>query len=357
MPDVNLSLAERSFHEFLRTAKVAWSKEMFGAVRREFTARGLDKKDVDEAERTMRDSTTYQFYGWFERNLQNEKYGGTRGIINTVDARRGELQRKLDDAAKEGQAKGLLRLDPSLKLPDYYAKTEFHQHPGGVWSDDLAGFAYEIGRQTTMPMTVSPHDMHQRVVRQVPAGKYRRILDIGCGTGWSTLAFAERFPDAEIYGIDLSAPCLKLAYRNARDRGVPVKWSQQMGEATDFPDGHFDLIHSTFLLHEMPPKAVAALTKEAARLLAPGGVYVHLDFHSPPGGTFGQFIHYGHSRRNEEHFMRSFCETDFLKQERDAGFTEARMEPFDDGTGLPAADGSTKAWRFPFQFLVAKKAA
>ncbi|MCB2106642.1 MAG: methyltransferase domain-containing protein [Rhodobacteraceae bacterium] len=356
MKDVPLTQSQRGYHDFLRAAKLHWSREMYGALRQDFANRGLDAVDVDAAETAMRESTLYKFFGWFERNLQKEKYESQRGILAIVEPYREELKREIDAAATDGIAAGLLRLDADFEQPAYYRNTDFHQHPGGVWSDEIAGVAYEIGRQTTMPMNVDPYGVHDLLARRIPKGKYQRILDIGCGTGRSTLPFAKVYPGAELYGIDLSAPCLKLAHLHARERGVDAHWSQQRCEATDFPDGSFDLIHSTFLLHELPPKAIAATVREAARLLAPGGVFAHLDFHSPPGGTWGQFIHYGHGRRNNEVFMRPFCEMDFLALEKESGFSEAAMTPFDDGTGLPGKDGIAKAWRFPFQLLVARKA-
>jgi SAM-dependent methyltransferase len=355
MKDIALTQSQRGYHDFLRAAKLHWSREMYAALRTEFASRGLDRVDVDAAETAMRESTLYKFFGWFERNLQKEKYTSPRGILAIVEPFRDDLEQAIERAAADGIASGLLKIDPSFVQPAYYANTEFHQHPGGVWSDDIAGVVYEIGRQTTMPMNRDPYGVHDLFANKVAKGDYRRILDLGCGTGRSTLPFSALYPCAELFGIDLSAPCLKLAHLHARERGIAVHWSQQRCESTDFADGSFDLIHSTFLLHELPPKAIVATVREAARLLRPGGVFVHLDFHSPPGGTWGQFIHYGHARRNNEVFMRTFCEMDFLALERDSGFVDATMEPFDDGTGLPGEDGIASAWRFPFQFFAAYK--
>ena len=45
-----------------------------------------------------------------------------------------------------------------------------------------------------------------------------RILDIGCGTGFLLKRLAERFPDAELYGIDTSASMLEQAQRALRNK-------------------------------------------------------------------------------------------------------------------------------------------
>ena len=64
-----------------------------------------------------------------------------------------------------------------------------------------------------------------------------------------------------------------------------------------FSDATFDAVTCVYLLHELPPAARAAVAKEAARVLKPGGVLVladsiqlgdrpHVDRHL---GRFGDF--------------------------------------------------------------------
>ncbi len=349
--------AFRAYHDFLRRAKGFWSRDLYRAVQCDHATLAAHATDADETERLMRASVNYRYFAWFERHLQRLKYSSPRGIIALVSAERPRLAAALADARQQGEASGALRLDPKLELPRYYSRVEFHQHPGGVWSDPLAGIAYDVGRRTTLPAHLDPDEIHRLFTAAVPEGCYARILDLGCGTGRSTLPFATRFPGAELYGVDLAAPCLVRAFERSRAAGVAVHWSQQNAERLAFPDGHFDLVHSTFLLHELPRPALRRITAEVLRVLAPGGRFVSLDFHSPPGGTFGDFIHYGHARRNEEPFMRAFAETDYLAMQREIGFSSARMLPFDDGSGIHVRERAPDAWRFPAQLFVSEKAA
>ena len=92
---------------------------------------------------------------------------------------------------------------------------------------------------------------------------------------------------------------------------------------------------------------------EAVRPL-PGGARMPIT-RMGPGGVFGDFIHYGHARRNNEVFMRSFCETDFLAMQRELGFSRAEMRPFDDGSGEWTREQVPPSWRFPAQLFVAVK--
>lgn len=349
----------RACQDFLLGAKLFWTRRLYRELQVEYLEKvrergGREPASFEEAERMMESSATYQFFGWFERHLQRLKYSGPHGIVGAVERQREELEGALGEAAALPDEH--LRLDPSIEMPRYFTAVDFHQHPGGVAGDELAGFVYEYGRKTTTPNHIHEDDLHRRLAEACPRGNYRRILDFGCGIGKSTYPFRDLYPEAEVHGVDISAPCLKLAHLRAGESGREIFYSQQNLERTDFPDGYFDLIHTTFIQHELPPAALAKVTAEAYRLLAPGGYYVNLDFHSAPGGMFGRLMHFGHARRNNEVFMRSFHESDYEGLLRKVGFGEVEMRPFDDGTG-PITNPETLPanWRFPWQLFVSRK--
>jgi len=100
-----------------------------------------------------------------------------------------------------------------------------------------------------------------------------------------TVALKERFPDAEVWGIDAGAPMLRYGHMRAVRLGVGVNFSQRMAEDTQFPDNHFDLVTSYLLHHEVPADVTLKIIAEVQRVTRPGGVYYPLDFVS--GGTAG----------------------------------------------------------------------
>jgi ubiquinone/menaquinone biosynthesis C-methylase UbiE len=104
-------------------------------------------------------------------------------------------------------------------------------------------------------------DALRRALEQVPPP--RRALDVGTGTGAAALAVAERFPDAEVTGTDLSAEMIELARAKAPD-GHP---DFVVGDAAalPFPDAAFDLVT---LANAIP------FHDELARVLAPDGALV-----------------------------------------------------------------------------------
>ena len=345
--------------DFLLGTKTFWTTRMFPALRAEYEARKSAASPPSPSPETpqmvaamLRDSTLYQGFAWAERHLQRMKYSGRYGLVNWHARDRARLEARLAGASA--------RLDPTLEMPRYYRSVDIHQHPGGVWSDSLAGFVYERGARTTTPLAGDAHrDLHQRLVAEV--GRLcepRSILDMGCGFGKSTRPFGERFPEARIEAIDLSAPCLRLAAcMDADAQTGRIGYAQVDARSTGLPGASFDLVTSTMLLHELPPREVAATLAEAARLLAPGGWMVHLDFLpqvQPRRDAFAQFIHYGHGRRNNEPFMEPLARMDLAALLADLGCTDIALLAFEEAPG--ALDPANPNWRFPWTLIRARKA-
>ena len=82
------------------------------------------------------------------------------------------------------------------------------------------------------------------LLRRIPAGyEPRRVIDLGCGTGEITLALKERWPEAEVSGLD-SAPAM---LEKARSLGGKVAWVE--GDiAAWVADRAFDLVFSNAAL-------------------------------------------------------------------------------------------------------------
>ncbi|HEX4790992.1 MAG TPA: class I SAM-dependent methyltransferase [Actinospica sp.] len=60
-----------------------------------------------------------------------------------------------------------------------------------------------------------------------------RIIDFGCGAGWSSLALAAAFPDVRIEGLDSDSACIEQARTNAAAAGVAHRVSFEVCDAAE----------------------------------------------------------------------------------------------------------------------------
>lgn len=240
-------------------------------------------RDRHEVRKLMLAEPVYQTWAALQRTSQEMLWDAA------VDPVERDLPVLIDRArVGRGRKKGTLTLDSRVVPPRYIAAADVHCMPGGYATerteDDVAaGAIFDFGVHWYTGGKLGPYNdsMGQQlsvVVRQFyPKLKPRRILDIGCTVGTSTLPYCRAFPDAEVHAIDVSAPLLRYAHARAEALGAAIHFRQANAEATDYPDGHFDLIVSHIFLHEVSRKAVTRIMKECHRLLAPGGVCVHQD--------------------------------------------------------------------------------
>ncbi|MSO65730.1 MAG: class I SAM-dependent methyltransferase, partial [Alphaproteobacteria bacterium] len=154
-----------------------------------------------------------------------------------------------------------------------------------------------------------------------PGFKPKRILDMGCAIGASTLPWCDAFPDAEVHAIDVAAPCLLYGHARAEALGKTVHFSQQDAEHTTFPDGHFDAVVSCIVMHETATQALHNIFRESRRLLAKGGVALHMDAPQFDGKMpFEQFMGDWDTHYNAEPFMGTLHDLDLMQVMQKAGF-------------------------------------
>jgi SAM-dependent methyltransferase len=323
----------RSYHAFLRAARNYMEgpliAQMHDSYVRATQATGAPQT-VPAAERAMDGLLEYQLYAWAFRHLQRFKYHRPNvGIFATVQAQRSELLAELDRSARDATPSEL-RLNAALSLPDYFRYVPFHQHTGGVAHDELDGVAYEIGRRTTVPSHMDPNGIYRILFESLPKNRrYSRVLDWGTGHGAALVAWQQQHPESECYGVDLSAPCLKLAHRRAREHGFRFHLSQQDLEHMDFANDTFDLIFFNFMLHELPPSHTPALLAEACRVLKPGGIFAGHEFHLRPNDPFQNVLQRSHAWLNNETYAAAWYDTPIEEIAHAAGFGRTRVEPFE----------------------------
>ena len=200
-----------------------------------------------------------------------------------------------------------------FRCPSITRWWDFHQHTGGVWSDELDGVAYEFGRRTTNAVNVDPDTLYKMSYSQFPEGVYDRVLDWGTGHGAGLIEWQKLHPESECHGVDLSAPCLKLAYKRAREHGYKMYFSQQNLEHLDYEDNTFDLVFHLFMFHEIPPVNLKSALKEALRVLRPGGIFAGPEIGLSGTDPFMDAVWLSHAWSNNEPYSSAWFEFDMGK--------------------------------------------
>ncbi len=296
-------------------------------------AHGRAPSGREEARPLFEPEPLYQLWGsmvYASQALMWQTVGDTcRRIEPEVEARAAQLART---------PRGSLTLDPGLVIPKPIADVEIHRQPGGYFAernpqDLMASLIYfgtiELYRAAKGLSANAPigepgigRYIAGVIRKRYPGLKPRRILDLGCGPGTETMALHEAFPDAEIHGVDLSAPFVRFAHAWAEDAGVAAHYRQADAQRTGYPDGHFDLIVSHILFHETWHDQVPKIFAEVRRILAPGGVFLAADVPYQPSRMSipKQVTNDWQVRNNGEPFWTGFADTDVRSLLTKAGF-------------------------------------
>jgi ubiquinone/menaquinone biosynthesis C-methylase UbiE len=132
-----------------------------------------------------------------------------------------------------------------------------------------ASFDEAAADEEHFPSTIDPRIYHVKLIREhlgPLAGK--RVLDIGCGKGRFLRVLREEEPEAEYWGLDLSAEMLRF---------VPAGIQTRRGSMTELPfeDASFDAAYATESLEHAVE--IGRAVAETCRVVKPGGRIAILD--------------------------------------------------------------------------------
>ena len=117
----------------------------------------------------------------------------------------------------------------------------------------------------------------------------KKILDVGSGTGTMAVMVKQAHPAAEVVGLDGDPQILKIARTKTRDLGIEVRFDHGMSFELPYPDGSFDVVLTTVMLHHLSRDAKQTTAREMYRVLRPGGQLFGADF-VEPRSSFGKAI-------------------------------------------------------------------
>ncbi len=114
-----------------------------------------------------------------------------------------------------------------------------------------------------------------------PSHRPQRILDLGCGPGDITLAFARRFPDSRVIGIDGAEAMLAIARHRLATQALlhqRVQFRRHRLPDPALAPGYDTLICNSLLHHLADP---GVLWQEIQRLGTPGAAVLVMDLFRP----------------------------------------------------------------------------
>jgi ubiquinone/menaquinone biosynthesis C-methylase UbiE len=129
-------------------------------------------------------------------------------------------------------------------------------------------FPNETGRNTRQVTIEVP-----LMVRALGLPTGGRVLEVGCGRGVAIPVLARLLRPTRLAGLDLDPVLLDEARAHADAEGIAVELVPGDVRCMPFPDGAFDLVVDFGTCYHIA-RAAEALA-EIARVLAPGGLFVH----------------------------------------------------------------------------------
>ena len=131
------------------------------------------------------------------------------------------------------------------------------------WKNYFIG--HDVFDQKWLVTAVTHWGFHESLYGMIQSccSKPAKILDVGCGPGWSDLYLASM--GYEVMGIDNEPALIELANSHARKFQIPVKF--EVADAFNLSSYHnqFDLVYSCGVLEHFDRDVTIKLLKEQAK--------------------------------------------------------------------------------------------
>jgi ubiquinone/menaquinone biosynthesis C-methylase UbiE len=306
--------------------QLAYERRVLPAFRKEH---GRDPGNRFEIRAAMNRDPYHHFWSALKRNsMEMRQQNGRAMVLRQLD----ELDAK---ARQYNEGRETLELDPSVEVPRYQAAVDIHCMPGSYHGEERpgdvsAGANYDCGIFATTAGGLGAlsdgggQALVEWIRKQRPGWVPRRILDIGVTIGHNAVPLALAFPETEVVAIDTAAPALRYGHARAQSLGARnIRFVQANAEdLSRWPDGHFDWVQTTMFLHETSGKALPRILAELHRVLAPGGLMLHLEQpqYSDAMPLYEQFIRDWDAFNNNEPFWSAMHALDLKEEMVKTGF-------------------------------------
>jgi tocopherol O-methyltransferase len=168
-----------------------------------------------------------------------------------------------------GASAAMIRYNDKERIRDLYDRVSPYYH--SLWGEHIH-HGYWIRGDETKEQAQLQLIEHLAQVAGINSG--RRILDVGCGFGGSSIYLARNY-NAEATGITISPVQLEIANRAASEQHVNAKFLLMDAQAMHF-DHSFDVVWSVESISHYQHRE--KFFDSAANLLKPGGILAIIDW-------------------------------------------------------------------------------
>jgi ubiquinone/menaquinone biosynthesis C-methylase UbiE len=105
------------------------------------------------------------------------------------------------------------------------------------------------------------------------------VLDLGCGGGIASLEIAKSYRRAEVFGVDVYAPSIEKAKKNALAAGLGDRIRFETYDGVTLPADRYDLVTIFYTVHHLT--APVKTLRSAGRALRKGGVLLIMEANVP----------------------------------------------------------------------------
>lgn len=312
--------------------KTAWDKRVSPKAEAEL---GRAPRDRHEVRKALLADPYYQTWSALRRmTMEQRQQAGRWTTLRQAE----RLAAKADTLIGGDERK--LKLDPELPIPRYVSAVDHHCMPGSyhgeLFPGDVSGAAnYDHAIFATTGGMLGRfsdgggHGVVSWVRRNLPGFAPERIVDLGVTLGQNVIPIAQAFPDAEVIGVDVGAPVLRYGAARAASMGVDnVRFVQaDASDLSAIEDESVDWVQSTMFLHELSLRSMAAIFREARRVLKPGGVMLHVEQpqYAKDMPLFEQAMRDWDAFYNNEPFWSTLHELDIETMMVEAGFDRDKL--------------------------------
>jgi release factor glutamine methyltransferase len=172
--------------------------------------------------------------GYFEkRKVENPRLNAEHLLAHALGKTRMDLYLEFERQLSETE------LAPLRDLVKRRGQGEPLQHLLGTV--EFCGQIFAIDKRALVPRPET-EELVELLIAECESRSAIRIVDVGTGSGVIALSLAKKFPDAEIFAVDISENALALAKENAAQLGLSGRVRFQKADLLENLSERFDLI-------------------------------------------------------------------------------------------------------------------